>query len=269
MTGNRHWWELVDDAGQRVPLIAHVPHAGTEIPEEERQRILLDDWELADELLISTDHHTRQLAEGARRLGGSVFGTGLSRLVVDVERFTDDDAEPQAAVGRGAVYVSTSDGARMRETDRGDRERLLDTCFRPYHAAFETAVARVLEQWGRCLIIDVHSYPSVPPPYELDQGGPRPGICVGTDPFHTPEQLAVAIEREIRAAGITVERDRPFAGTFVPLPHYRSDRRVSSVMLEIRRDLYLNEATGSPLGELGEIRRLVWRLMEVAVEAAG
>ena len=35
--------------------------------------------------------------------------------------------------------------------------------------------------------------------------------------------------------------DTPFSGTYVPLDHYNTDRRVSSVMIELRRDQYLTE----------------------------
>jgi N-formylglutamate deformylase len=33
----------------------------------------------------------------------------------------------------------------------------------------------------------------------------------------------------------------PFAGTIVPMSHYGKDRRVSSIMIEINRGLYLND----------------------------
>ena len=36
----------------------------------------------------------------------------------------------------------------------------------------------------------------------------------------------------------------PFAGAIVPAKHYKKDERVQAVMIEIRRDLYLNESTG-------------------------
>ena len=39
--------------------------------------------------------------------------------------------------------------------------------------------------------------------------------------------------------------NEPFRGTYVPLRHYESDRRVASLMLEIRRDVYLR-ADGTP-----------------------
>lgn len=57
----------------------------------------------------------------------------------------------------------------------------------------------------------------------------------------------------------------PFAGTYVPLKHYHHDARVSSVMLEIRRDVYMDEATVTvePVGLRGlqeSLQLLVHRL---------
>jgi predicted N-formylglutamate amidohydrolase len=44
----------------------------------------------------------------------------------------------------------------------------------------------------------------------------------------------------------TVGLNEPFIGTHVPLKQYGTDQRVKSVMIEIRRDLYMDEATGEP-----------------------
>jgi hypothetical protein len=37
-----------------------------------------------------------------------------------------------------------------------------------------------------CLIIDVHSFSSVPLPHEPDQTPRRPEVCIGFDRFHSP-----------------------------------------------------------------------------------
>lgn len=260
-------WFSITPTEARIPVIAHAPHAGEIIPEIDRDRILLNDEQLSAELLASTDHTTDAFGAVAVGLGGTVISTVISRLVVDVERFADDEAEPQAQVGRGAVYTRTVEGAPLRRPDAAGRDRLLSVYFEPYHAAFVELVERTLRLHGRCLIIDIHSYTSRPLPYELDPDVARPGVCIGTDPFHTSESLAATLEAAARASGVSTARDRPFAGTFVPLPHYRADPRVASVMIELRRDLYMNETTGNPHAGFDRTKDLVSTLIEAAVAA--
>jgi N-formylglutamate amidohydrolase len=89
---------------------------------------------------------------------------------------------------------------------------------------------------GRAVLLDVHSYPREPLPYELHADGPRPALCLGTDAFHTPRWLLDAARDAFAGLG-TVAVDTPFAGSYVPLRHYRRDARVASLMLEIRRDV--------------------------------
>ena len=72
-------------------------------------------------------------------------------------------------------------------------------------------------------------------------------MCLGTDPFHTPAALVEALRAAMAAEWFRVAVDRPFAGSLVPLRWYGKDPRVASVMLEVRRGTYMDEATGSPL----------------------
>ena len=67
----------------------------------------------------------------------------------------------------------------------------------------------------------------------------RPAICLGLDPFHTPEWLVQAAQDAFREFG-DVAVNEPFAGTYVPLEFYESNPRVTSIMVEIRRDLYVD-----------------------------
>lgn len=229
------------------PWVGHVPHAGLAIPADVRAGITVDDVELRRQQVLLTDHLTDRLFDWLPTAGAATFVNRTSRLVVDPERFADDDHEPMAALGQGAVYTRTTDGVRMRPDDAAARAALLARFFEPYHAALTALVERTLERHGRCLIVDGHSFGSVPLLSERDQAPDRPDICLGTDPTHTPERLYRALDAAFRDAGFTVKRDSPFAGSLVPLRHYGRDRRVTTVMLEIRRGLYCDEATGEPL----------------------
>jgi N-formylglutamate amidohydrolase len=244
--------------------VAHVPHAGTWIPPDERTRILLDDAGLARELLVMTDHHTDSLFAWAVRHGATALVNQVSRLVLDPERFEDPEQEPMEAAGQGAVYIRTSDGRVLRHEHPEARARLIERLYRPWHRMLATLVDEALGAFGSCLVLDCHSFGSVPLPSEDDQVPDRPDVCVGTDDFHTPPALADALELALRAQGFSVRRDSPFRGSIVPLGHYRRERAVRSVMLEVRRGLYCDEATGALLSGWEDV---AGRLREACIGA--
>ncbi|MGW5211639.1 N-formylglutamate amidohydrolase [Streptomyces sp. NPDC004051] len=230
------------------PVILHVPHSSRVVPADVRSGITLDDAALERELDHMTDSHTAEIAELAagRAPSGTPwrFVNRLSRLVVDPERFPDE-REEMLAVGMGAVYTGTSHRGELRPGDHDGRP-LLDRYFHPYAEAMTDAVAGRLDAVGRAVVIDVHSYPTEPLPYELHGSGPRPPVCLGTDSFHTPAGLLARAEKAFAGFGGT-GIDSPFAGTYVPLAYYGKDPRVSALMIEIRRDLYMDEP-GGPAG---------------------
>lgn len=239
--------------GPRAALVAHVPHAGTWVPAEVRAGIVLDDAALADELLVMTDHHTDALFGWVGRHGGSALVNQWSRLALDPERFEDRTLEPMERVGQGAVYTRTSGGRVLRADDPGVRADLIETLYRPWHRTLSLLVDEALAASGTCLVLDCHSFGTVPLPSEADQDPDRPDVCVGTDGYHTPPALAEALEAALRAEGFRVARDSPFAGAIVPRERHRRDPRVRSVMLEVRRGLYCDETTGALLPTWREV----------------
>ncbi len=228
-------------------IVLHIPHDSTAVPEHVRSQFLLDDIELKCELDRMTDHRTLALFAGTSS-NATTVRSPVSRLVVDVERFPADIDEPMSARGMGAVYSKTSQltPLRRRLTD-AERESLLQAYYHPHHARLEEAVTSAVNRYGRCLVIDCHSFPSVAHPYEMAHAArPRPDICVGTDPFHTSEALANAFADTFRATGWRVGMNDPFAGALVPRSRYRQDIRVEAVMVEVNRSLYLNEIDATP-----------------------
>jgi N-formylglutamate deformylase len=233
--------------GDSSPCVLHVPHSSTQIPERVRREILLTDRELAGELGAMTDAYTDRIATGAADLVNGprpwAFVNRLSRLVVDPERFPDE-TEEMDVVGMGVVYTRTSTGEPLRNDDSAHRSELIRTLFEPYAQALASLVDERLHACGRAVILDIHSYPRDPLPYELHAGGERPEICLGVDPDHTPEWL-LAAGADVFTAGRTIRVNTPFSGTYVPLSHYRRELRVASLMIEIRRDVYV-QPEGAP-----------------------
>jgi N-formylglutamate deformylase len=242
----------------RNSLLVQIPHTATFVPPDVRPSILLNDAALERELLALTDRYTDELFGHVSETGGTAVIYMVSRLVVDPERFADDDRETMAAVGMGAIYTKTTTGATLRENPtEGDRDALLSRFYWPYHRAIEREVDSLLQTFGRCLILDAHSFPSHPLPFELDQRLGRPDICIGTDDYHTPEPLAQLIETYCADRGLQSARNHPYCGTLVPMKYWRFDDRVCSVMIEINRRLYMHEDTGRKTDSFSAVQKLL------------
>jgi len=224
------------------PYVIHVPHSSTRIPDDVRTQLLLDDDELAEELRLMTDARTDELAARAARQVAPrpwLIVNHLSRLVVDPERLPDAHEE-MYDVGMGAVYTRTSAGLVLRDVDGHAERQLLKRFFTPYAEALADLIDERIAACGHAVLVDLHSYPVQALPYELHRDARRPPVCLGVDVDHTPTALR---ERAFRAcSGIgQVVVNEPFAGSYIPLRHFGRDNRVSSVMVELRRDTYLRD----------------------------
>ena len=242
-------------------VVVHIPHASRLILPEDREALLVDDATLARELLCMTDAWTDRLVEGFRLPAIRVIFP-VSRLFVDVERFPKDAEEPMTAKGMGAVYTRLSTGGLLRAPDPVQRARLVSEWYHPHHEALTDAIDAVLAAEGHCLIIDVHSFSSVPLPHEPDQDPERPEICIGTDPFHSAFETDEEALRACQAWGFSAALNRPFSGSIVPTKHWGRTNEVRSVMIEARRDLYMSEESGKVLADFDTTAARVCDLLE-------
>lgn len=86
------------------PLILHIPHSSLFIPDEEISSFTLSNHEIIIELLKMTDLFTDELFDiKNQKISRVVFP--VSRILVDPERFLDDDQEPMAKRGMGVPFL--------------------------------------------------------------------------------------------------------------------------------------------------------------------
>lgn len=229
-----------------LPLVVHAPHAGTHVPALARET-LLDSARLRAELNRLTDWYTADLFQLP---GAALCATPVSRLAVDLERYTDDALEPRAAVGQGVIYTHDSQGQRLRpELVPEQRRQWLDHWYRPWHLKLELDVLASLQRHGTCLLVDAHSFPACPLANEDDAGRVRPDICLGTG-ANTPAWLLDHALDWCARQGLSVAVDFPYAGCLVPAV-YAADSRVAAIMVEVNRGLYLEQPDPSAAPALG------------------
>jgi N-formylglutamate amidohydrolase len=255
---------LPPTGGSALPLIVHIPHASRAIPAAVRRAFTATPEQVDRELATITDHLTDRLFDPARALGATLFVNRQSRLVIDPERFRNDADESMAATGMGAVRLRTVAGDDLRAPDfpPAARAALLAKHYDPYARALDDLAHALVDRFGRCLIIDAHSYS---PTVRYLAGAPSPPICLGFAPPHAPDAL-IAAWRAGPLRDIAWLPNAPFAGSYVPSTFWAAhDPRLQSVMIEVEKSLYLDPARGF----LTDRRRPGWALVKrMLAEAA-
>lgn len=184
----------------------------------------------------------------------------VSRLLVDIEKL-DDGTEELLASGMGPFYTKTAYGDDIYATTTDGTETLLPSddktlrqaIYDGYAHTMESLVRHIIDRYGFCLIVDLHSYSRDKLPYELHGDDERPCVCVGHNGDARSRSIADGIMRNVgdylddrwslrSTDGIGDERpfakvNEPFSGSYVPLG-LLGDERVASVMLEVRKDMY-------------------------------
>ncbi len=246
--------------------ILHIPHSSTVIPEENRLDITLSDKALSEEILKMTDWYTDELFSVSNS-NYAIIQFPVSRLVLDPERFEDDSMEIMSYRGMGVIYTKTSMGKMLRNViSEKDRINLLNKYYYPHHERLNTITSSILSNHRKALIIDCHSFSSSPLPYEINQEKNRPDICIGTNIFHTPDFLVKYTKCQFLKHGFSVSINSPFEGTIIPRKFYLKEKKVSGIMIEINRKLYMDENTGKRTDNFKTIQSIITEIESNLVE---
>ena len=244
-------------------VVVHVPHASVAITDEYRNTILLDEKQLYKEIRRMTDLFCDELYDAPEFTNRVV--APVSRLVCDMERFRDDKLESRAKWGQGLMYTRTSFGRRLRHYDEHLREKILREIYDPHHQKLTDAVEEALRHYGKCLVIDGHSFNSrmIIKPDNLIS---FPDFDIGTDRYHTPPGLCDAVCKKVRELGYKPKVNTPFGGAITPMKFYQKSKNVFSIMFETNRKLYMNEKDMSKAGGFEKTRETCRELMLCAAE---
>lgn len=235
-----------------LKTILHIPHSSTHIPM--KNGYTFSDDLLNQEILKLTDWYTDDLFYSESDL---IIKAEFSRIFCDPERFSDDEQEVMAQFGMGVLYTKSDNGETIRNVSPELRHQILTDYYWEHHRQLGSAVKDQLDQYGKVLIIDCHSFPDIPLNRSLDKSPNRPDFNIGTDAFHTNLELTEYSQSFFSKCGYSVGIDWPYSGSIVPLEFYQKEKKVQSIMLEVNRKLYLKGFTNEKSDKYLEIKKVV------------
>jgi N-formylglutamate deformylase len=226
------------------PVVVSVPHAGTSI--ERFAEVFAPDLDVRCDADLFVD----ELYQPA---SPKVFVRAkLSRFVCDLNRHPDDVSAravpshpaPQNIDGRGFLWEVTTTGTRaLRRPLSADEWETRRAIHAAYHGALADALARARSRFGFAILVDGHSMPSVGRSGHTDPGQKRadivPGDRLGTS---CAPELSRLVGDHFREHGFRVAFNDPYRGGFITTHHGRPAERIHAIQIEMRRDLYMDEA---------------------------
>jgi len=239
-------------------LVVSVPHAGVDTAPYAAPLATGLDVRCDADLFVD-----RLYAGAATQAAGAgtvaLVRARLSRFVCDLNRDPDDVSQaavaghpdPRNTDGRGFIWAVTTTGtpalARPLTLDEWRERRTLHA---GYHAALASALAAARARFGFALLIDGHSMPSVGRRGHSDPGRPRADVVPGDRMGATcAPALSALVRGHFESAGLRVAMNDPYRGGFVVARHGRPSGGVHAIQIEMRRDLYMDEATYQPVPE--------------------
>jgi N-formylglutamate deformylase len=236
------WLELTRGA---EPLVVSLPHTGTRIPGELCNRLVWPRLAMKD-----TDWYVDRLYDFAASLGATVLRTGISRTVIDVNRYPSGVSLYPGRATTELCPTITFDGEPLYypgcEPTAGEIESRRARFFDPYHAPLAGEIARLRAAHDRVVVYDCHSIRSVIPRL-FD--GELPHFNIGTDSGRSCDpRLTAAVEGVIAETGLSRVTDGRFRGGYITRHHGRPADGVHAIQMELAIRGYLPEPVG-PLGD--------------------
>lgn len=215
-------------------VLIHIPHSSLYIPDDYKKTSLLLPDELNIENLFMCDYKVNELISNNNQT--IIFP--YSRLYCDVERFKDD-SEIMNKYGMGYIYTKTSEGKDMFNPN-DEHRKIVSEIYDKHHHLLDDAVTKILAKYGKCFIIDLHSF-SDEQVYRLFNYQDVPDICIGIEERYYSAELTNHFIDYFRKNGYTVAVNYPYKGSLVPNKYYKkADTGIVSIMIEINKRVYEN-----------------------------
>lgn len=220
------------------PLLISIPHMGTFLPPDVKQRMTP-----AALLLSDTDWHVDKLYWFAQEMGATMLMATHSRYVIDLNRPQDDQHLYPGQVKTGLCPLETFDGEKLyqegEEPDEIEKLNRVATYWLPYHEAIEAELARIKQRHGYAILYDAHSIRTEVPRlfdgklWDLNLGTAHNKTCA-------PEMAAAALAAAGSGGYSSILNGR-FVGGNITRHYGQPGNNVHSIQMELTWGNYMDE----------------------------
>ncbi|VFR36189.1 N-formylglutamate deformylase [plant metagenome] len=250
-----------------IALVCDSPHSGVDYPADFGHAV---DRQV---LRAAEDTHVEALWQDVPAVGGTLLAAHFPRSYVDANRSEDDIdaallAEPwpqplspseKTRLGYGLIWrrVNAATPIYDRLLSLDEVQGRIARCYRPYHAALANAIEDTAARFGGVWHLNLHSMPNNA--YErlqIQSAHPLADFVLGDRDGTTCEPAFVdLIERELKACGYSVARNDPYKGVQLIAKIGQPARKRNSLQIEIRRPVYMDEASRERSADFATVQR--------------
>ncbi|MFO7750720.1 MAG: N-formylglutamate amidohydrolase [Desulfobacteraceae bacterium] len=224
-----------------LPFLLSLPHCAANVPWWLEEQLALDHGEIYESVDMGSDEVFGSLP--ARR----VIKAEFSRLVVDLNRGADQSG------AKGVIAQTDYHGRRIylsgRYPDPGQRAKLLDQCYHPFHEKLSSALADP----GVQALFDCHSLEGTGPCDAPDAGEKRRDIVLSNNGdergrkqknssgITCPPKTLALVRRAFVSQGFSVAVNVPYKGGFITRHYgqYLMEKKKFALQIELNQDLFL------------------------------
>ena len=224
-----------------TPLVCSSPHSGRLYPAEMMALSALDRRDI-------------------RRSEDAYVDLNRAPYELDPQMFAGPAGRPctrtaRAAAGLGSVARVVGEGCEIYREPLAfsEAEARLARVHAPFHGELARLMDVAVARFGCAVLLDWHSMPAAAVTGANGREGPHIVLGDRHGAAASP-RVARRVEEELSSQGWRVARNRPYAGGHVVERHGRPAARRHAVQVEVRRDLYLDEAATAPHAGFGPLR---------------
>lgn len=272
-----HTFEIDHPASQTIPFVFASPHSGRDY-----QTSFIANSRLSPlTLRRSEDSFIDDLYSEVPSYGAPFLKALFPRAYLDPNReayeldpymFMEPLPEfvntksPQVLAGLGTVprVVANGDEIYKRKLLFKEAENRIKTCYFPYHAALNNLINETKKKFGKCILIDCHSMPSI----YTESTNNNVDIVLGNKHGKTcANELMQFVENQFKYLDLIVRRNHPYAGGYTTKHYGKPNENVHALQIEVNRASYMNEKTITRKNDFIMMKNKISNLLEALSEA--